>query len=87
MPSTHAIVAFAAAAVLARLWPRARVIWYGLAAGCALTRVWTRAHFVSDCVVAAVVAYAIVALLWRRFGLPLNDGGEELREAQGQRIG
>lgn len=87
MPSTHVIVAFAAAAVLARLWPRASVIWYGLAAGCALTRVWTRAHFLSDVVVAAVVAYAIVALLWRRYGLPFDHRGEELRQAQDQWLG
>ena len=45
------------------------------------------AHFVSDVVVAAVVAYAIVALLWRAWGLPLNDRGEDLRQAQDQRIG
>lgn len=86
MPSTHVIVAFAAAAVLARLWPRASPVWYGLAAGCALTRVWAQAHFVSDVVGAAVVAYGIVALIWRAWGLPLNDRGEELREAQDQRI-
>ena len=70
MPSSHAIVAFAAATVLARLWPRGSVIWYGLAVGCALTRVLSRAHFLSDVVVAALVGSAVAAFFWRVFALP-----------------
>ncbi len=65
MPSSHGVVAFAAAAMLARLLPRARVVWYALAVGCALTRVLSRAHFLSDVVVAALCGYAVAALLWR----------------------
>lgn len=66
LPSTHAIVAFGAATMLARLFPRARPIWYGLAIGCGLTRVLTQAHFVSDIAVAALIAWAVTAWLWKR---------------------
>lgn len=65
LPSSHALVAFAAAAMLARLYPRARWLWYALAAGCALTRVLARAHFLSDVMLSAIIAWAIAALLWR----------------------
>lgn len=68
LPSSHAIVAFGAAAMLAYLFPRARWVWFALAAGCAITRVLARAHFLSDTVVAALVAFATTAWLWRRFG-------------------
>ena len=67
MPSSHAIVAFAAAALLSRLFPRARAVFYLMAVGCAVTRVQARAHFLSDVVVAAVLAWITVALLWSRF--------------------
>jgi len=67
MPSSHVVVALAAAAILARLWPRTRWIGYGLAIGCALTRVFARAHFLSDVVAGAIVGYAVAALLWQRF--------------------
>jgi membrane-associated phospholipid phosphatase len=65
LPSSHALVAFAAAAMLARLFPRAAPVWYALAAGCALTRVAAQAHFLSDVVVAGVAGWLVVALLWR----------------------
>lgn len=70
LPSSHTMVAFGAAAMLAYLFPRARWVWFGLAAGCALTRVLARAHFVSDVVVAAVAAIGTTALLWARAGRP-----------------
>ncbi|MEP6692688.1 MAG: phosphatase PAP2 family protein [Gemmatimonadaceae bacterium] len=56
MPSSHALVAFGAAVMLARVYPRGRILWYALAAGCAATRVLSRAHFLSDVVLAAAVA-------------------------------
>jgi membrane-associated phospholipid phosphatase len=68
LASSHTGVAFGAAFMLARLFPRARWIWYMLAAGCAYSRVAAGAHFLSDVVVAAVLSYAVVALLWWRFG-------------------
>jgi len=66
LPSSEAAVAFAAAAALARLFPETGLLWYALAAGCALTRVASGAHFTSDVVLAAFVGYAVVWILWRR---------------------
>lgn len=68
LPSSHALVAFAAAAMLARLFPRAAPVWYALALGCGLTRVAARAHFVSDIAVAALAAWLVVAWIWQRAG-------------------
>jgi len=78
LPSTHAIVAFGAAAVLSRLFPRARFVFWGLAIGCGLTRVLTQAHFISDITVAALVAWAVVAGIWARFG-PRQDRAASAR--------
>ena len=66
LPSSHTIVAFGAAAMLSYLFPKARWVWFALAAGCAVTRVLARAHFLSDVVSAAVVAIATTAWLWQR---------------------
>lgn len=66
MPSSHTLVAFAGAFALARLFPRARWVFYLLAAGCGLSRVMATAHYLSDTVVAACVGWAVVALVWSR---------------------
>ncbi len=65
LPSSHALVAWGAAAVLAHLFPRARWVWYALAAGCGWARVAAGAHFVSDVVVSAVVGLLVGEGLWR----------------------
>ncbi len=67
MPSSHVMVAFGGAVVVARLFPRAAPVAYTLAAGCAITRVLARAHFLSDVVVGALAGWAVGALLWSRF--------------------
>jgi membrane-associated phospholipid phosphatase len=69
LPSSEAAVAFAAATVLARLFPEAWLLWYLLAAGCALTRVASGAHFMSDVLLAALVGYVSALILWPRRGL------------------
>lgn len=66
MPSSHVLVAFGGAFALARLYPRARWVWFTLAAGCALTRILSLGHFLSDTVVAACVAWAVVTVLSQR---------------------
>ncbi len=76
LPSSHTMVAFGAAWMLCRLFPRARWVWLGLAVGCGLTRVLAHAHFVSDVVVAALAAWATTAWLWRRFGQTVRVSGE-----------
>jgi membrane-associated phospholipid phosphatase len=58
-PSSHAVVAFAGAAALARLYPRAGAVAYALAVGCALTRVLAQAHFASDVVAGGIAGWAI----------------------------
>lgn len=65
--SSHAAVAFGGAAMLARLFPRARWVGYALAIGCAGTRVLHRAHFVSDVAFAAGLGWLSGWLLWRFF--------------------
>ncbi len=67
MPSSHTLVAFAGAVALARLFPRAWVLWYLLALGCALTRVMANAHFLSDTAAAAVLGWGVGQLLAQRF--------------------
>lgn len=67
LPSSHALVAFAGAAMLARLYPRARWVGYALAAGCAATRVLARAHFLSDVVMAAGMGWIVAFALTRRW--------------------
>lgn len=67
LPSSHTLVAFAGAAMLARLYPRARWVGYTLAAGCAATRVLARAHFVSDVVLAAGLGWLVAWALARRW--------------------
>lgn len=75
LPSSHTLLAFGAAAMLARMYPRGRWLWYAVAAGCGLTRVLARAHFVSDIALAAVVGWAVTALIWRRACAPLSHAG------------
>lgn len=58
MPSSHVLLAFAAAATLTRLFPRTAVMWYVLAMGCGVTRLLARAHFFSDVVVGALLGVA-----------------------------
>lgn len=65
MPSSHTMVAFAAAAAMARLFPRAWWIWYLLATGCAVSRVLAVGHFLSDTVAAAFLGYAVGVVLTR----------------------
>lgn len=67
LPSSHVIVAFGGATIIARLYPGAAPVAYALAAGCAATRVLARAHFASDVVLGAIAGWAVAALLWRRF--------------------
>ncbi|CAN5771254.1 N/A [soil metagenome] len=68
LPSSHTVVAFAAAAMLARLFPRAAPVWYLLAAGCGFSRVAAGAHYLSDVTAAAVIGWATAWLVWQWMG-------------------
>ncbi|HEV7702677.1 MAG TPA: phosphatase PAP2 family protein [Gemmatimonadaceae bacterium] len=71
-PSSHAVVAFGAAAILSRLFPRARVVWYAAAVGCAVSRLLAHAHYLSDVVAGACIGMGVAALMWR-YGAPRTD--------------
>ena len=64
-PSSHAVVAFAAAAILTAMFPRAKWVWYAAAAGCAVSRLLAHAHYLSDVVAGACVGIGVAALVWR----------------------
>jgi membrane-associated phospholipid phosphatase len=64
-PSSHAVVAFAGAAVLSRVYPRAGAVAYALALGCAATRVLAQAHFASDVVAGGIAGWAVGAWVGR----------------------
>jgi membrane-associated phospholipid phosphatase len=65
LPSSHAIVAFGAAAMLSRLFPRARYVFWSVAWLAGLARVAAGAHFFSDVVVAAIAAWLVAWALSR----------------------
>ena len=59
LPSSHTLVAFAAATAMGVLFPRTRWAWFAFAAGCALTRVLALGHFLSDVTLAACLGWGI----------------------------
>jgi membrane-associated phospholipid phosphatase len=65
IPSSHVAVAFGAAFMLIRLYPPVWPVALAAAVGCAAQRVAAGAHFTSDVYAAAVLAYAVTALLSR----------------------
>jgi membrane-associated phospholipid phosphatase len=64
MPSGHSAVAFGAACMLARMYPRATPLWLVIGAGCAGQRLLDRAHFFSDVFVSVMISYAVAWLVW-----------------------
>jgi membrane-associated phospholipid phosphatase len=76
-PSGHTSATFAVATVLARHWPRAAWVGYGLATWVAMSRVWRGSHFATD-VVAGMVAGSIVGAI---FSSPLREWRETLLRA------
>jgi membrane-associated phospholipid phosphatase len=76
LPSSEVAVAFAAAAALARLFPNTWLLWYAIAVGCALTRVASGAHFMSDVILAALVGYISVLIVWPPRGLARTQAAD-----------
>ena len=64
-PSSHAVVAFGAAEILSRMFPRARVVWYAAAVACAFSRLLAHAHYLSDVVAGAAIGVAAGWVVWR----------------------
>ena len=78
MPSSHALLAFAAAATLTRLFPKTGPMWYALAVGCGVTRLLARAHFLSDVVVGALLGVASAYISAAVIRVPTNTVKERL---------
>ena len=66
-PSSHTMVAFGAATMLARMYPRARWVFYVLAWGCGATRMLSHAHYLSDVTFGALLGWAVGWGLWMQF--------------------
>jgi membrane-associated phospholipid phosphatase len=64
MPSSHAGVAFGAAWILARFYPRGTPVFILIGMGCAWERLLDRAHFFSDLVGAVFAGYAAAWCVW-----------------------
>jgi membrane-associated phospholipid phosphatase len=83
LPSSHAMVAFSAAWILCRFYPRASAVWLTLAAGCAITRVEAQAHFLSDVTVAAVAGILVAEGIYRTVERrETRDGRRDTRDGR-----
>ncbi len=74
-PSSHTIVAFGAATMLARMYPRARWVFYLFAVGCGATRVLSHAHYLSDATFGALLGWAVGWGVWMEWGSRRPDAG------------
>ncbi len=68
-PSTHASIAFAAAAVLSKGFSSLRVIWYGAAFAIALSRVILGLHYPTDVIFGSALGYGFGLLFAKIFKL------------------
>jgi membrane-associated phospholipid phosphatase len=64
MPSSHAGVAFGAAWILIRMYPRAALVWILIGIGCAWQRLLDHAHFFSDVFASALAGYVAAWSVW-----------------------
>jgi len=64
MPSSHAGVAFGAAWILMRMYPRAAPVWILIGIGCAWQRLLDRAHFFSDVFASALAGFIAAWAVW-----------------------
>jgi undecaprenyl-diphosphatase len=83
LPSGHAVDAFAAAAAIGALWPKTRPWMWTYAVVIAASRVVLTAHFPSDVLAGAILAFAGVALVqaWfasRRLAFAFGQDGRIL---------
>jgi membrane-associated phospholipid phosphatase len=67
-PSSHTMVAFGAATMMARMYPRARWVFYVIAWGCGVTRMLSRNHYVSDVTFGALLGWAVGWGIWIQWG-------------------
>jgi membrane-associated phospholipid phosphatase len=67
-PSSHTMVAFGAATMMARMYPRARWVFYTIALGCGATRMLSHAHYLSDVTFGALLGWAVAWGIWIEWG-------------------
>ena len=67
-PSSHTMVAFAAATMMARMYPRARWVFYVIAWGCGVTRFLSHNHYLSDVTFGALLGWAVGWGVWMQWG-------------------
>jgi membrane-associated phospholipid phosphatase len=80
------MVAFGAATMLARMYPRARWVFYVIAWGCGVTRMVSRAHYLSDVTFGALLGWAVGWGVWMQWGPEPEDRGPKTEgEAAGGR--
>ncbi len=74
-PSTHSIVAWSSAAVIASEYPgpMTQIAAYGLATGLSMTRVLARQHFPSDVLVGSAVGWLVGRYVYRKHHKELED--------------
>jgi membrane-associated phospholipid phosphatase len=84
-PSSHTMVAFGAATILARMYPRARWVFYLFAVGCAVTRVMDRAHYISDVTFGALLGWAVAWGVWMQWGMSRTEDRRPKTEGAGSR--
>lgn len=72
MPSSHTIIAFAAAFTLGRLYPGARWLFVLFAVGTAYTRVHSGAHYVTDVYASTLLAWLCAWAVWH-YPWPMSD--------------
>ena len=74
-PSTHSIIAWSSAAVIASEYPgtMTEITAYGLATGLSMTRVLARQHFPSDVLVGSAVGWLVGRYVYHKHHRELED--------------
>ena len=86
LPSAHAATAFGMAIALSRLFPRGQFVFFLVAILCGLQRIECYAHFTSDVVWGAAIAFGLASLLAHPSSIPSrlmkdNDREEAVAES------
>jgi membrane-associated phospholipid phosphatase len=71
------MVAFGAATMLARMYPRGRWVFYVLAWGCGATRVLSHGHYLSDVTFGALLGWAVGWGVWMEWGPKTQAGSRK----------
>ena len=75
-PSAHTAAAFGLAVGLGALFPRARLWWLLLAAGCGLQRVMASRHFTSDVFIGAGIGLIVGSMVVRKTAAWTGQGSQ-----------